>query len=292
MIVRAYAKINWFLQVMGKRANGYHELEMIMQHIDLYDELSIETTTNKDVVLEIKNSDVLAADDNNLIIKAANLMQDAGNIRSGLHIKLNKHIPIGAGLGGGSADAAAIMLALNNFYSLNYPLEKLQVIGIKIGADVPYCLEERPAIVKGIGESVTSINFTKEQWIILLKPKESLSTKDVFSHYSKNNDIYTYNLKKSVAAIENNDFSGLNNYCGNSLEAPAIYLLPEIEILKLELIRCGALFSQMSGSGSAVFGVFESKDMAKMAWLTLKKKYQNCILTRTLAKATAIFSEQ
>lgn len=292
MIVRAYAKINWFLQVIGKKENGYHDLEMIMQHIDLYDELHIKQTVNKGLILQINNSEVLAADDSNLIIKAANLIRNAGGILSGLHIRLSKHIPIGAGLGGGSADAAAVLHALNLFYKLNYPLIKLQELGIKIGADVPYCLEEKPAIVKGVGENVIPVSFAKEHWMVLLKPEESLSTKDVFSHYNINNDLHVYNLEKSINALEINDFIELNKYCGNSLEAPAIAILPEIEILKSELTHSGALFAQMSGSGSAVFGVFDTQNEAKKAWSILKMKYHNCILTRSLKKATAILSEQ
>ena len=291
MIVRAYAKINWFLQVIGKKENGYHDLEMIMQHIDLYDELHIKQTGNKGLALQINNSEVLASDDSNLIIKAANLIRNAEGILSGLHINLSKHIPIGAGLGGGSADAAAVLHALNNLYRLNYPLVKLQEFGIKIGADVPYCLEEKPAIVKGIGENIIPVSFAKEHWMVLLKPEESLSTKDVFSHYSINDNLDVYNLEKSITAIKDNDFIALNKYCGNSLEAPAISLLPEIKTLKDELTHSGALFAQMSGSGSAVFGVFESQDAAKNAWSILKMKYQNCILTRSLKKATAILSE-
>ncbi|NLC31788.1 MAG: 4-(cytidine 5'-diphospho)-2-C-methyl-D-erythritol kinase [Clostridiales bacterium] len=288
MIARAYAKINWYLKILGKMNTGYHDLEMIMQHIDLYDELQINKTTNTDLTLEINSTAKFVADDNNLIIKAAKLMLNAGKTTAGLHIRLTKRIPIGAGLGGGSADAAAMMHALNHLFLLNYPLDKLQSLGIKIGADIPYCLEQRPAIVKGVGESIQPLHFAQEHWIVLLKPEKSLSTKEVFLNYNKKIDTRHYSLQDSIIAIENKDFINLNKYCGNSLEPPAIYLLPEIEKLKRELIDHGALFSQMSGAGSAVFGVFESIDVAKIAWSHLNIKHQTCILTRTLSKATAI----
>ena len=292
MIIRAYAKINWFLHIIGKRKNGYHELEMIMQHINLFDELNIKILSGCDIILEILNSEILAADENNLIIKAANLLLSSGNVHSGLHIKLNKNIPMGAGLGGGSADAAATMHALNQLLNLNYPLEKLQEIGLKIGADVPYCLEEGPAIVCGIGENIIKVNFPEEHWLVLLKPKESLSTSKIFSLYSSMDGSKIFDLQGSISAIKNNDISGLNILCGNSLEVPAIIMLPEIEILKRTLKENGALFSQMSGSGSSVFGIFKSRDAAKRAWLSLKKTHTTCILTKTLIKATAVLSKQ
>ena len=292
MIARAYAKINWFLQVTGIRANGYHELEMIMQHIDLYDELNVKILPHHDIIFEIENSDSLITDENNLIIKAANLLREESQIYTGIHIKLNKHIPIGAGLGGGSADAAAILHTLNHLYHLNYTLEKLQYLGQKIGADVPYCLEESPAIVSGIGEQISAISFSSEKWLVLLKPKESLSTKAVFSQYTDIISNQKSNLQKSLIAIKNNNFSLLNVYGGNSLEAAAISLLPKIEIMKSSLIKEGALFSQMSGSGSAVFGVFKTKFQALNAWAALKDSYETCILTKTILKARAIPSEQ
>lgn len=292
MIARAYAKINWALHVTGIRENGYHELEMIMQHIDLYDRLSIKLLSHQDIILEIENSESLIPVENNIIIKAVNLLREESKIFTGIHIKLYKHIPIGAGLGGGSADAAAILHALNHLYRVNYTLEKLQHLGQRIGADVPYCLEESPAIVSGIGENISAISFSSEHWLVLLKPKESLSTKDVFSQYA---DIYSnhkFNLQKSLNAIKNNNFSLLNVYGGNSLEAAAIRILPKIEIMKSSLMEQGALFSQMSGSGSAVFGVFKTKIQAQNAWEVLHDSYETCILTKTILKAKAIPSEQ
>lgn len=292
MIARAYAKINWFLHVTGIRENGYHELEMIMQHIDLFDELTIELLPHHDILLEIENSNSLMPDEDNLIIKAVKLLREESKIYTGIQIKLNKHIPIGAGLGGGSADAAATLHALNHLYGLNYTLEKLQFLGQKIGADVPYCLEESPAIVNGIGESVTAFGFLSEQWLVLLKPKESLSTKEVFSQYADINDNQKFNLQKSLIAIKNNNFFLLNIYGGNSLEAAAISLLPKIDNMKRSLIKQGALFSQMSGSGSAVFGVFKTRLEAQNAWEALQDSYETCILTKTILKAKAIPSEQ
>jgi len=223
-----------------------------MQHIDLYDEMSLELSSHEGAILEIEDETSLLANVDNLVNKAANIIRSDAQIDTGLHIKLKKRLPIGAGLGGGSADAAAVLHGLNHLYGLNYSLEKLQYLGIKIGADVPYCLTEGPAIVSGIGEQISRINFLKEHWLVLLKPRESLSTKEVFSLYDSVKNTKKLNLTQSAAALRENDFHSLNVHGGNSLEPAAICLLPKIEYMKSSLIKEGAVFSQMSGSGSAV----------------------------------------
>ena len=185
MNVKAYAKINWYLYVKGKRPDGYHDLDMIMQHIDLHDDLYIENLSDNELRLGITGSDALSISDDNLIIKAARMLQTHSGTTQGAYIRLEKRIPIGAGLGGGSADAAAVLTGLNRLWGLNYTLHQLQQIGLHIGADVPYCLEPSPAIVSGIGEQVQKVDFQQEAWLILLKPEASLSTKDVFAGYSE-----------------------------------------------------------------------------------------------------------
>ena len=282
MNVKAYAKINWYLYVKGKRPDGYHDLDMIMQHIDLHDDLYIENLSDNELRLGITGSDALSTSDDNLIIKAARLLQTRSGTTRGAYIRLEKRIPIGAGLGGGSADAAAVLTGLNRLWGLNYTLHQLQQIGLQIGADVPYCLEPGPAIVSGIGEQVQKVDFQQEAWLILLKPEASLSTKDVFAGY-RHAVHEASRLNDAASAIAGGRWELLNQVGVNSLQAPAAGMLPEISQLIETLKSNGALFAQMSGSGSAVFGVFDTKEDAELA-------YQRMIVPgiRILAKTLRI----
>ena len=282
MNVKAYAKINWYLYVKGKRPDGYHDLDMIMQHIDLHDDLYIENLPDNELRLGITGSDALSISDDNLIIKAARLLQARSGTTQGACIRLEKRIPIGAGLGGGSADAAAVLTGLNRLWGLNYTLHQLQQIGLQIGADVPYCLEPGPAIVSGIGEQVQKVDFQQEAWLILLKPEASLSTKDVFAGY-RHAGCEVPRLNDAAAAIKSGRWELLYQVGVNSLQTPAAVMLPEICQLIDILKNNGALFAQMSGSGSAVFGVFDTKEDAELA-------YQRMIVPgiRILAKTLRI----
>ena len=286
MNVKAYAKINWYLYVKGKRPDGYHDLDMIMQHIDLHDDLYIENLSDNELRLGITGSDALSTSDDNLIIKAARLLQTRSGTTQGAYIRLEKRIPIGAGLGGGSADAAAVLTGLNRLWGLNYTLHQLQQIGLQIGADVPYCLEPGPAIVSGIGEQVQKVDFQQEAWLILLKPEASLSTKDVFAGY-RHAGSEVPRLNDAAAAIKCGRWELLYQFCVNSLQAPAAGMLPEIRQLIDILKNNGALFAQMSGSGSAVFGVFDTKEDAVLAYHRIEQPGIR-ILAKTLRTAAAL----
>ena len=286
MNVKAYAKINWYLYVKGKRPDGYHDLDMIMQHIDLHDDLYIENLSDNELRLGITGSDALSISDDNLIIKAARLLQTYSGTTQGAYIRLEKRIPIGAGLGGGSADAAAVLTGLNRLWGLNYTLHQLQQIGLQIGADVPYCLEPGPAIVSGIGEQVQKVDFQQEAWLILLKPEASLSTKDVFAGY-RHAGSEVPRLNDAAAAIKCGRWELLYQFCVNSLQAPAAGMLPEICQLIDILKNNGALFAQMSGSGSAVFGVFDTKEDAVLAYHRIEQPGIR-ILAKTLRTAAAL----
>ena len=286
MNVKAYAKINWYLYVKGKRPDGYHDLDMIMQHIDLHDDLYIENLSDNELRLGITGSDALSISDDNLIIKAARLLQTRSGTTQGADIRLEKRIPIGAGLGGGSADAAAVLTGLNRLWGLNYTLHQLQQIGLQIGADVPYCLEPGPAIVSGIGEQVQKVDFQQEAWLILLKPEASLSTKDVFAGY-RHAGSEVPRLNDAAAAISSGRWELLYQFCVISLQAPAAGMLPEICQLIDILKKNGALFAQMSGSGSAVFGVFDTKEDAVLAYHRIEQPGIR-ILAKTLRTAAAL----
>lgn len=286
MNLRAYAKINWYLRIIGKRPDNYHSLEMIMQHIDLYDDLYIEAMPSKELRLTVEGSDSLTRSDDNLALKAARLLQAQSRTEQGAHILLKKSIPVGAGLGGGSADAAAVLIGLNKLWNTNYSLPELQKIGLKIGADVPYCLEPRPALVTGIGEVVEPADLGDDAWLILIKPEASLATGKVFSGYQAWEDP-VFKLNASLDAIRGGQYELLDRFGGNSLLSSAIDLLPEISHLILLLKENGAAYAQMSGSGSVVFGVFYTKDDALSAFQRINGLPFK-ILTKTLKTAEAL----
>lgn len=281
MNLKAYAKINWYLDIKGKKANGYHELEMIMQHIDLYDDLWIEKSSDPGIQLSIAGTRLLEDAASNLVVKAAKLLQTCTGTPFGANIMLKKRIPIGAGLGGGSADAAAALIGLNKLWDLKFSIKQLQDIGLQLGADIPYCLEESPAIVGGIGEKITPLDLGEELWLVLLQPQAALSTKEVFSRYHTS-DRQSSKLDEVVSAIRKGKMDMIGN---NSLQPAAIRMLPEISCLIGELRDNGAQFAQMSGSGSAVFGVFADQSSAYSAFSHLKSTQAMCFMCKTLKRA-------
>lgn len=287
MIAKAYAKINWYLKVLGKLPSGYHDLESVMQHIDLHDDLHFEPLPDSRLELSVEGADALSASDDNLVLKAARVLQRTGNPAQGASIRLIKRIPMGAGLGGGSADAAATLLALNRMWGLGFPLGDLQRMGASVGADIPYCLESRPALVRGIGEKVTPLHIDGECPLLLLKPDASLSTREVFSRFSQSDIIPGANARMTVKCLQSAQYSSLREVCINSLQAPAAELLPEISRLIASLYQSGAEFAQMSGSGSAVFGVFSSLNAARAAMQSIAHTGVS-ILTKTLRLAEAL----
>ncbi len=286
MIAKAYAKINWYLQVLGKLPNGYHELESVMQHIDLHDNLHFEPLPDGRLELFIEGTDALSASEGNLILRAARMLQAMGDTSKGATVRLIKRIPMGAGLGGGSADAAATFLALNRMWALGFSLGDLQRMGSSIGADIPYCLESRPALVRGIGEQVTPLHIDGECSLLLLKPDASLSTREVFSRFSQA-DIPGASAQMTVKCLQGAQYSALREVCVNSLQAPSAELLPEILRLIDSLYKNGAEFAQMSGSGSAVFGVFSSLHAAQAAMRNIAHTGVS-ILAKTLKLAEAL----
>lgn len=281
MRIRAYAKINWHLAVLRQREDGYHELDMVMQHIGLYDLLEIIPAN--DLNLSICGDFAFQADDNNLVLRAAKALQKTSCKQYGAHIKLHKAVPLGAGLGGGSADAAAALCGLNDIWGLGYTRNELQAIGLSIGADVPYCLEPRPAHVYGIGEHVKPFTMDKQYYIVILKTQESLSTKAVFARYSSQDAAHRKSTAQEViAALHNLSLNTISSKAYNDLQLPAIALLPDIGHAIEELHSLGAGFAQMSGSGSAVFGVFLLEDEAVSAYKKLKNSYAFCYECSTL----------
>ena len=281
MIIKAFAKINWHLAVLGQRQDGYHELDMVMQHIDLFDLLDIEPANA--LHLSVSGDQSLQADDSNLVMRAARALQKASRGHPGARILLHKAIPSGAGLGGGSADAAAALYGLNEMWRLGYTQTELQAIGLNIGADVPFCLEPGPAHVHGIGEFIKPFKLDKISQLLIVKPQGSLSTKEVFAGFPNRGAANGGPIAQEViAALRSGSLSLLKGNAYNDLQQPAIALMPEIRQAIDDLYALGAGFAQMSGSGSAVFGVFENKDKAAVACDKIRGSYAFCQACSTL----------
>ena len=275
--VRARAKINWSLAILGLLPDGYHELDMLMQSLELSDELIFEPA--RWLSLSV-NGQPLPVGGRNLIIKAANALNEAVGERHGARIQLKKHIPVRAGLGGGSADCAMTLIALNRLWNLRLPLRTLQQIGLKLGADVPFCLQQGMARAEGVGEILTPLESPPVIPLVMVTPGGGLSTPAVFKAWSAGN--YPMSRIDNLAlagALKARDFARAQALSCNDLEAPAIALMPEIGALIDRFRSLGAAFVRMTGSGSTVFAAFESEEAARRA----ADAVPGAILTRTTA---------
>lgn len=268
--VKALAKINLGLDVVRKREDGYHEVRMIMQTIHLYDQLLI--TKKKEHGISITaNLDFLPTDESNLIYKAAKLLQDNYEMKEGVSVKLQKYIPIAAGMAGGSTDAAAVLYGMNELFHLGIKRQKLMELGVQIGADVPYCLMRGTALAEGIGEKLKSLPPVPKCPVLIAKPGIGVSTKYVYENlkldeHTKHPDIYA-----QVAAIRKHDLKGITAHMGNLLETVTIPKYPVIDEIKRCMMESGALASMMSGSGPTVFGLFEDEHTAQNAYSQMKQ---------------------
>ena len=278
MEIQARAKINWTLNVTGRRQDGYHLLDMLMQPIALHDTLYINPA--RELSLTVEGAGELSAGEDNLVLRAARALQKAGGVSYGAALRLIKRIPMGAGLGGGSADAAAALKGLSALWGLRYDLDALCEIGLKLGADVPFCLHDAPRRAQGIGEILSPI-LSEVYFLILLQPCAALSTKEVFSAYHASSAAPSPDTQGAMEALARGDLSALRACGGNVLESASIPLRPEILKAKEALYASGASFAQMTGSGSAVFGVYAGAGAAKLAHEKLKTQYSPCILTQT-----------
>ena len=277
MRIVAHAKINWVLDITGERDDGYHLMDMLMQPLALCDTLRIEPAD--ELSLRIQGAEGLSTQEDNLILRAGKALRQAAGINAGAAICLAKRIPMGAGLGGGSADAAAALKGLNRFWQIGYGLETLCEIGVKLGADVPFCLHDAPRRAQGIGEILSPIE-SRVFPLVLIQPCEALSTKEVFTAYHSA-DILSPDTQKAASALALGDLIALKAAAGNVLESASIPLRPQIAQAKAALFENGAAFAQMTGSGSVVFGAFEAESAADRAFEILKNQYPVCIRTAT-----------
>lgn len=279
--VKAYAKINLGLDVIRKRPDGYHDVKMIMQTVNLYDTIVIKQTKFHSVTIE-SNLYYLPTDQRNLAYKAAMVFRDNFGCKDGLSIILNKRIPVAAGLAGGSADAAATLKGLNELYQTGLSLEELMNLGLKLGADVPYCLLMGTALSEGIGEILKPLPNLPDCFILLVKPEINVSTKYVYENLRLDEKTCHPDIDSMIEALKEQDLYKLTPLMKNILETVTAEEYPVIEEIKELMINMGALTSLMSGSGSTVFGIFDSQDKAEKAYRFFKpSKYgKQVVLTR------------
>ncbi|MDD3027424.1 MAG: 4-(cytidine 5'-diphospho)-2-C-methyl-D-erythritol kinase [Erysipelotrichaceae bacterium] len=258
MKIKAYAKINLALKVVNKRDDGYHDLKMIMAPITLHDLIYIDKTS-KGIIIK-SNSSILPTNKSNIMYQIVTKMQKLYNLSGGVEIFIYKHIPTQAGLGGGSADGAAILHAMNRLYELNLTNEQLANIGKEVGADIPFCVYNQMAYVEGIGEKLSFIDNDFRAHILLVKPRKGVSTKKAFENL-RFDQIGQANLEEMVDAIEADDYPNIIANMTNSLEENAMKSVREIKEIKAKLIELGFDNALMTGSGSCVFGITRNEEV-------------------------------
>lgn len=281
IIEKAPAKINLGLDVLYKRNDGYHELEMIMASIDLADRLTFTKTEGNDITITT-NSGFLPTDRKNNIFQAIEAMKKRYTFEGGVHVNLQKNIPVAAGLGGGSSDAAATFRGINRLFNLEATLEEMTELAIPIGTDIPFCLKGETAIVTGLGEIVTPLNRPIPQsWVVLVKPKISVSTPRVFSKIDV--DTLTHpNIKALQKAIEDNNYTEMTQHLGNSLESYTMKKFPVVKMIKEKMLDFGADAAVMSGSGPTVIALCDKHSRAIHIANSLKGFCQEVYIVRTL----------
>lgn len=274
LIKKTPAKINLTLDVTGKLENGYHTLSMIMQSIDVCDELSFEKTADETILFSMNKDlpDKIPAE-KNLVYKAAKLMKDTFKIDGGFKIHLTKNIPAAAGLAGGSSDCAATLIGINELCGLGLDIEKLCKIGVKLGADVPFCIRKGTMLAEGIGEILTPLAPLTGIPVLLIKPNISISTLYVYKHLKLNELDYHPDNKAVISYIKDNNIKKIAASLSNVLETVTIPENPIIAELKHYLTENGAIGSLMSGSGPTTFGIFENMETAKKAYEKAKADF-------------------
>lgn len=279
--IKAPAKINLWLDVKEKRPDNYHEIESIMQSVSLYDEITVRITDEPTITLR-GNSKNIPYDERNIAYKAARtLLYKNCHINNGVDIYINKSIPIGAGLAGGSADAAAVLIAMNSLFGLNYSLDELCTIGKTIGADVPFCIMKGTKRISGIGDIIEDAHKVSEKHILITVGNNSVSTAEAYGMLDK---YYSENkANKPINTIDDVLIKGIRNTnLFNSFEAVIEDRLTDIKTAKDIMFNCGACISMMSGSGPSVFGIFNDKDGLIKAEKQLKESNFKTFICETV----------
>lgn len=286
MQVIARAKINWTLDIVGKREDGYHLMDMLMQPIELADILTLQPAEG--LTLTVDGYPRISPGPENLAYRAAVLLRETTGYAGGATIHLHKQIPVGAGMGGGSADAAGVLAGLNRLWGIGLSQSGLEALGLRLGADVPFCLRGGLQRAQGVGELLTPLPCGGLYWLVVLQPCPGLSTKEVFSRFSL---VHRTGRPDTVAAMEALAKKNVRSLCGslgNVLQQVSEELRPEIAEGIAALKAQGAAGAWMTGSGSAVFGLFASAQKARNAEAVLRKRYRSCFMTHTCMESITL----
>ena len=286
--LKSRAKINLSIDVLGKRQDGYHLVEMIMQTIDLYDLIEINEKDNDQITIK-STSDEIPLDCNNLVYKAANLIKKTFNINKGVEIHIKKNIPVAAGMAGGSSNAAAILVGLNKLWNLNLSNQQLEKIGLKLGADVPFCINGGAVLASGIGEELTPIKgLTKDVCILVCKPDLFVSTKEVYECIDSKDIDKRPNNKFLIECLKNEDTRQLAENMFNVLEGVTMDKHPVIQQIKDIMTNNRALGAMMSGSGPTVFGLYENREDAVKCKAILEKQFKQTFVVACEEKGVEV----
>lgn len=270
--LKALAKINLGLDVVRRREDGYHEVRMIMQTIHLYDRLDIKRTQEPGIQIQT-NLSFLPVNENNLIYKAAKLLMDEFSITDGVSVKLDKRIPVAAGMAGGSTDAATMLIGVNRLFSLGLTKRQLMERGVQIGADVPYCIMRGTALAEGIGEALSPLPPMVKCPVLIAKPSISVSTKFVYQNLKLDDTTIHPDIDRLIDDIKAKNLHDIAAHMGNVLETVTIPNYPVIDEIKKHMLSNGAVGAMMSGSGPTVFGLFDDEDTAKKAYKAMRSSH-------------------
>lgn len=262
--LKAYGKVNLGLDVIRRREDGYHEVRMIMQTVKLYDRIIMERNHSGNISLRT-NLPYLPVNEKNLVYRAIDIIRREYGIKDGVSANIIKRIPVAAGMAGGSTDAAAAFVGMNQLFALNITQEKLMEYGVSLGADIPYCILRGTALSEGIGEILTPLPPLPGCWFLIVKPGFSMSTKFVYEHLTLDENTAHPDIDGIIHALHDRDLQGVTQRMGNVLEQVTKQHFPAIDELKAVMIKHGALNALMSGSGPTVFGIFTSREMAEQA---------------------------
>ncbi len=280
LTLRSYAKVNFALDVLRRREDGYHEVKMVMQTIGLYDQIQVKTCS--DGIRITCNLSYLPVDKKNLAYQAAQAFFERTGQRGGAEIYLEKQIPVAAGLAGGSGNAAAVLLALNKLYQTGLSKQELAEIGLAIGADVPYCIYGGTMLAEGIGEQLTRLTPMPHLYVVLVKPKRSISTKKVYGMLDMKQVTGHPDITGMIQAIEQGNRKEIAIRMFNVLQQVTEHMYPKIKEICSALMELGAEGTIMSGSGPTVFGVFEQEKAAQSAYQKIRSHYQDVFFTETI----------
>ncbi len=269
--LKALGKINLGLDVLGRRENGYHDVRMVMQTVYLYDQIRLEKKRDPGVSI-FTNLYYLPVNENNLAYQAAELLREEFGIKDGVKITLDKHIPVAAGMAGGSADAATVLFGMNRMFALGLTQQELMERGVKLGADVPYCIMRGTVLAEGIGEELTPLSPMPRCYVLIAKPPVSVSTKLVYEKLDSHEIAQHPDIDGIIEGLKKQDLSLTASCMSNVLEKVTIEEYPVIEEIKEVMKREGALNAMMSGSGPTVFGLYDDKRKARNAAFRIKER--------------------